>query len=112
MKSKMLNQGQQIDIQDLKSGKYIVSIQDDSGRIINITSLNAEAARPTIANYCTAKSGLKMFTKSLALELGKYNILTNAIGPSSGATATKPFSVAVSMQMAAMGSLDACLPAD
>ena len=51
------------------------------GRIINITSLNSEAARPTIANYCTAKGGLKMLTKALAVELGKYNILTNAIGP-------------------------------
>lgn len=51
------------------------------GRIINITSLNSEAARPTIANYCAAKGGLKMFTKSLAVELGKYNILANAIGP-------------------------------
>lgn len=51
------------------------------GRIINITSLNAEGARPTIANYCAAKGGLKMFTKSMATEWGKYNILTNAIGP-------------------------------
>jgi gluconate 5-dehydrogenase len=51
------------------------------GKIINITSLNAEAARPTIANYCAAKGGLKMFTKSLATELGRYNIQANAIGP-------------------------------
>lgn len=51
------------------------------GKIINITSLNAEAARPTIANYCAAKGGLKMFTKALATELGKYNIQANAIGP-------------------------------
>lgn len=61
------------------------------GRIINITSLNAEFARPTIANYSAAKGGLKMFTKSLAVELGKYNILTNAIGPGYFSTdLTKP----------------------
>ena len=59
--------------------KYMIPRR--KGRIINITSLNAEAARPTIANYCAAKGGLKMFTKSMATEWGKYNILTNAIGP-------------------------------
>lgn len=51
------------------------------GRIINISSLNAEGARPTIANYSASKGGLKMLTKSMATEWGKYNILTNAIGP-------------------------------
>lgn len=56
-------------------------IKRRKGRIINITSLNAEAARPTIANYCASKGGLKMLTKAMATEWGKYNILTNAIGP-------------------------------
>ncbi len=51
------------------------------GKIINITSLNAEGARPTIGNYCAAKGGLKMLTKSMATEWGKYNIQVNAIGP-------------------------------
>ena len=51
------------------------------GKIINITSLNAEGARPTIANYCAAKGGLKMLTKSMATEWGKHNIQINAIGP-------------------------------
>jgi gluconate 5-dehydrogenase len=51
------------------------------GKIINITSLNAEAARPSIGNYCAAKGGLKMLTKAMATEWGPYNIQTNAIGP-------------------------------
>jgi gluconate 5-dehydrogenase len=69
--------------------KYM--IQRRYGRIINITSLNAEASRNTIANYCAAKGGLKMFTKSMATEWGKYNILTNAIGPGYFSTdLTKP----------------------
>ena len=59
--------------------KYMINRK--YGRIINITSLNAEGARLSIANYCAAKGGLKMFTKSMATEWGKYNILTNAIGP-------------------------------
>lgn len=69
--------------------KYM--IQRKSGRIINITSLNAEAARNTIGNYCAAKGGLKMLTKSMATEWGKYNILSNAIGPGYFSTdLTKP----------------------
>jgi gluconate 5-dehydrogenase len=56
-------------------------IKRQRGKIINITSLNAEGARPTIANYCAAKGGLKMLTKSMATEWGRHNIQTNAIGP-------------------------------
>ncbi|QOR67231.1 SDR family oxidoreductase [Cytobacillus suaedae] len=51
------------------------------GKMINITSLNAEKARPSIGNYSAAKGGLKMLTKSMATEWGPYNIQTNAIGP-------------------------------
>jgi gluconate 5-dehydrogenase len=56
-------------------------IKRSRGKIINITSLNAELARPTIGNYCASKGGLKMLTKSMAVEWGKFNIQTNAIGP-------------------------------
>lgn len=55
--------------------------QRKAGKIIHITSLNAEKARPGIANYCASKGGLKMLTKAMATEWGKYNIQTNAIGP-------------------------------
>ncbi len=56
-------------------------IKRKRGKIINITSLNAEKARFGIANYCASKGGLNMLTKSMATEWGKYNIQTNAIGP-------------------------------
>ncbi len=63
--------------------KYVVRgmIQRKKGKILNITSLMAEGARPTVANYCAAKGGLKMLTKAMAVEWGKHNIQTNAIGP-------------------------------
>jgi gluconate 5-dehydrogenase len=51
------------------------------GKIINISSLNAEGARPTIGNYCASKAGLNALTRSMATEWGKYNIQTNAIAP-------------------------------
>ena len=56
-------------------------IRRGKGKIINISSINAEGARPTIANYCAAKGGIKMLTKSMATEWGPYNIQSNAIGP-------------------------------
>jgi gluconate 5-dehydrogenase len=56
-------------------------IKRGKGKIINISSINAEGARPTIANYCAAKGGIKMLTKSMATEWGPFNIQTNAIGP-------------------------------
>lgn len=51
------------------------------GKIINISSLNAEASRPNIGNYCASKAGLAALTRSMATEWGQYNIQVNAIGP-------------------------------
>ncbi len=56
-------------------------IQRNKGKIVNISSLNAAGARPTIANYCSAKGGINALTRSMATEWGPYNIQTNAIGP-------------------------------
>ena len=56
-------------------------IKRKHGKIINICSLNSEISRPSIAPYTAAKGGLRMLTKSMALEWAKYNIQTNAIGP-------------------------------
>ncbi|MBO1003180.1 3-oxoacyl-ACP reductase FabG [Pseudogracilibacillus auburnensis] len=50
------------------------------GRIINISSTSALGNRGQ-ANYATAKAGLQGFTKTLAIELGKYGITTNAVAP-------------------------------
>ena len=52
-----------------------------SGRIINIMSLNSELARMSISAYCAAKGGMRMLTRSMALELAPMNIRTNGIGP-------------------------------
>lgn len=51
------------------------------GKIINITSINAQMVRPNIGNYCAAKGGIVTLTKSMATEWGPYNINVNAIGP-------------------------------
>ncbi len=52
-----------------------------SGKIINICSLQSELGRLTIAPYAASKGGVKMLTKAMAVEWGKYNIQVNGIGP-------------------------------
>ncbi len=56
------------------------------GKIINMCSLTSDFARKTISAYSVSKAGLKMLTKSMATELGQYNIQVNAIGPGYFAT--------------------------
>ncbi len=56
------------------------------GKIINICSLMSEVGRRTIVPYTTAKGGLKMLTRALAVEWGPYNIQVNGIGPGYFAT--------------------------
>lgn len=51
------------------------------GKIINICSVQSELARPSISPYTASKGGLKMLTKGMATEWGKYNIQVNGIAP-------------------------------
>ena len=51
------------------------------GKIVNICSLMSEVSRPTTGAYTASKGGVKMLTKSMALEWAQYNIQVNGIGP-------------------------------
>jgi 3-oxoacyl-[acyl-carrier protein] reductase len=50
------------------------------GRIVNLSSTSALGNRGQ-ANYSAAKAGVQGFTKTLALELGKYAVTANAVAP-------------------------------
>jgi 3-oxoacyl-[acyl-carrier protein] reductase len=50
------------------------------GRIVNLSSTSALGNRGQ-ANYAAAKAGIQGFTKTLAIELGRYNVTVNAIAP-------------------------------
>ncbi len=50
------------------------------GRIVNLSSTSALGNRGQ-ANYSAAKAGLQGFTKTLAIELGKFGVTSNAIAP-------------------------------
>lgn len=49
-------------------------------KIINVTS-GAVRGNPGQANYCAAKAGIIGLTRSNARELGRYNIMVNAVSP-------------------------------
>jgi len=51
------------------------------GRIINITSVVAEAGNAGQANYVASKAGLIGLTKSLAQEMASRNVTVNAVAP-------------------------------
>ncbi len=50
------------------------------GRIINLSSTSAQGNRGQV-NYSAAKAGMQGFTKTLAIELGKFGVTANAIAP-------------------------------
>jgi len=58
--------------------KYMVAAK--WGRIVNLSSTSAVGNRGQ-ANYSAAKAGMQGFTKTLAIELGKYGVTANAIAP-------------------------------
>ena len=70
------------------SAPFIVSkavipgmIEKGHGKIINICSMTSELGRETVSAYAAAKGGLKMLTKNICSEYGKYNIQCNGLGP-------------------------------
>ncbi len=56
-------------------------IKKGHGKIINICSMMSELGRETVSAYASAKGGLKMLTRNICSEYGKYNIQCNGIGP-------------------------------
>ena len=57
------------------------------GSIVNMSSVNARVAIPTIAAYCASKGGVMQLTKASALALAPHGIRVNAVGPGSIDTA-------------------------
>ncbi len=55
-------------------------IEAGFGRIVNLSSISALGNRGQV-NYSAAKAGIQGFTKTLALELGKFGITANVVGP-------------------------------
>ena len=58
--------------------KYMVD--QKWGRVVNMSSTSAQGNRGQV-NYSAAKAGMQGFTKTLAVELGKFGVTANAIAP-------------------------------
>jgi len=56
-------------------------IKERKGRIINISSIIAKTGFNGLAVYGASKAGLEGFTRSLAREVGRFNITVNAVAP-------------------------------
>jgi len=56
-------------------------VERSYGRIISIASIQGFAASGEAGPYNAAKGGIIAYTKSMAVELGPYNILVNAVAP-------------------------------
>ena len=52
-----------------------------SGKIVNITSINGLRGKFGQANYSAAKGGVGGLTKTVARELGRFNVNVNAVAP-------------------------------
>ena len=64
--------------------KYMMMRQ--SGKIINICSMQSELGRKTITPYAASKGAVKMLSRGLCVELAEYNIQVNGIAPGYFAT--------------------------
>lgn len=56
-------------------------IVQNNGVIINISSIHDKVPRKGLVHYCSAKAGMNMMTKCLALELAAYNVRVVAVSP-------------------------------
>lgn len=56
-------------------------IREKKGSIVNVASVSGICGNSGQANYSASKGGVIAFTKTLAIELGRYNIRVNALAP-------------------------------
>lgn len=56
-------------------------ISQQSGKIITVSSTIGTQGKAGFSEYAASKAGVIVFTKSLAMELGKYGINVNCVSP-------------------------------
>ena len=74
----------QINLESVYMGSKLVAphmVARAAGRIIHIASIQGFASSGEVGAYNAAKGGIIALTKSMAVELGPYNILVNSVAP-------------------------------
>jgi 3-oxoacyl-[acyl-carrier protein] reductase len=56
-------------------------IKNGYGRIVNISSISGNVSMPGRSIYSMTKAGIQGFTRGLAMDLARYNILVNSVSP-------------------------------
>jgi len=51
------------------------------GRIVNVSSVQAQAAEPVVGAYAASKGAISAWSRSLAVDLAEYDILVNVVAP-------------------------------
>ena len=77
-------------------------VEQGSGTIVNVSTIEAFRGIPTRAVYAAFKAGITGFTKSLALEYAQHGIRVNAMAPDVTETLQVPYSQWVTPQDEAM----------
>ena len=78
-----------IDLTGVFNCLHVVSpmmIDQNYGRIVNVSSVAGKEGNPNAAPYSAAKAGVIALTKSLGKELAGYNIAVNCITPAAAKT--------------------------
>lgn len=73
-----------INLESVYMGSKLVAphmVKQRDGRIIHIASIQGFASSGDCGAYNAAKGGIIAYTKSMAVELGRYNILVNSVAP-------------------------------
>jgi glucose 1-dehydrogenase len=81
--------------------------QGSGGRIINMTSIHEDWPMPGNTAYCLSKGGMRMLTRTAAVELAAHNILVVGVAP--GAVAT-PINLSTMKDPTLMQKLNAAIP--
>jgi len=66
---------------NLSKAAIVTFLKQKSGNIVNITSVSGIIGLPRQTNYAASKAGIIGFTRSLAREVGPYNVRVNAVAP-------------------------------
>lgn len=73
-----------INLEAVYMGSKLVAphmVAQNDGRIIHVASIQGFASSGDCGSYNAAKGGVIAYTKSMAVELGRYNILVNSVAP-------------------------------
>jgi NAD(P)-dependent dehydrogenase (short-subunit alcohol dehydrogenase family) len=63
--------------------KFVVPsmMEKGSGRIVNVSSIQAIASEPSVGAYAASKGGIVSWSRALAVDLAEYGILVNVVAP-------------------------------